>query len=121
MKKNPETENSEKITFNLLSTGEVEIRLVETIPPPDEAAETPPADGTGRKKGTRDFLLPADYGRFFCDEGSGRLRETVEGRNAVITGRGPLEAYFALGYYLTRAGAARIRYKHPYPGFFRDK
>ena len=114
MKKNPETENSEKITFNLLSTGEVEIRLVETIPPPDEAAETPPADGTGRKKGTRDFLLPADYGRFFCDEGSGRLRETVEGRNAVITGRGPLEAYFALGYYLTRAGAARIRYKGPH-------
>lgn len=49
-------------------------------------------------------INPGDYNQIF------QLQEVVQGRDVRITGRGPREGYFTLGYYLTLFGARTITY-----------
>ena len=99
----------EKITLTI-ENNKATVSLVDTISAPKGARS---ADGTGRSKGRRVFCTSGDYDEFFCGEGARRLRGAVAGRDVTITGRGSVEAYFALGYYLTLAGAGGIVFIDP--------
>lgn len=57
-------------------------------------------------KNNRSKILPSKYDQLFD------LKDDVFGKNLIITGPGPVEAYFALGYYFTLFGARTISYKH---------
>ena len=59
----------------------------------------------GKKTDNRVNILPKRYEEFRA------LAGRIAGRTVVATGRGPVEGYFAIGYYATLAGAAGIVYE----------
>ena len=72
-----------------------------------------------KKKGDRINILPGRYEEFR------KLADRFAGRTVVATGRGPVEGYFAVGYYATLYGAAGVvfegakassRFEMPAPG-----
>ncbi len=69
----------------------------------DLGPETP----EGKQRDDRINILPGRYEEFRV------LADRFKGRTVVATGRGPIEGYFAIGYYATLAGAARIIYDDP--------
>lgn len=63
------------------------------------------SDPDDKKKGNRINILPRCYEAFLA------LADRVAGRTVVATGRGPVEGYFAIGYYATLFGADGIVYE----------
>lgn len=54
---------------------------------------------------TRSRIIPSKLNQILD------LKDDVKGKNLIITGPGPIEVYFALGYYLTLFGVKSINYK----------
>ena len=63
------------------------------------------ASPDGKKPNDRINILPGRYEEFRA------LAGRMAGRTVVATGRGPIEGYFAIGYYATLSGAANIIYE----------
>lgn len=59
----------------------------------------------GRQSNDRINILPARYEEFR------RLAGQMNGREVVVTGRGPIEGYFAVGYYATLFNAKKVIYE----------
>ncbi len=59
----------------------------------------------GKTSDNRISILPGSYEEFRA------MADRFRGRTVVVTGRGPIEGYFAIGYYATLAGAAGIVYE----------
>lgn len=67
--------------------------------------EVGPASPDGKETNDRINILPGRY------EELRALAGRFAGRTVVATGRGPIEGYFAIGYYAALAGAAGIVYE----------
>ena len=64
-----------------------------------------PATPDGKNQDDRINILPSRYEEFRA------LAGRIAGRKVVATGRGPVEGYFAIGYYATLLGATQVVYE----------